>query len=90
MYITIRGQYDNMQGSLDTVNKRRKTLPLFTMSTQEPQWHYRLPWIFREYQQKCQHLLQSSIFGPRIILHHCIGKSCNLLGSSCKPSCVFS
>ena len=21
-----------------------KKLPLFTMSTQEPQWHYRLPW----------------------------------------------
>ena len=46
----IRGQYDNIHCSLEPVNKRRKNLlplwkklPLFTMSTQEPQWHYRLP-----------------------------------------------
>ena len=51
LLVVVRGQYDNMQGSLDTVNKRRKKLlhlwkklPLFTMSTQEPQWQYRLPW----------------------------------------------
>ena len=51
LLVLVRGQYDNMQGSLDNVNKRRKKLlylwkklPLFTMSTQEPQWQYRLPW----------------------------------------------
>ena len=47
----VRGQYDNLQGSPDIVNKKKKKLlhlwkkvPLFTMSTQEPQWQYRLPW----------------------------------------------
>ena len=44
-------QYDNMQGSPDIVKKRWKqllhlwkTLPLFTMSTQEPQWKYWFLW----------------------------------------------
>ena len=40
----VRGQYDNMQGSPDTVNKKRKKVRLFTMVAQEPQWQYRLPW----------------------------------------------
>ena len=46
----VRVQYDNMKGSPDTVNKKRKKLlhlwkkvPLFTMVAQEPQWQYRLP-----------------------------------------------
>ena len=47
----VCGQHDNMHGSPETVNKRRKKLLhlwkkllLFTKSTQVPQWHYRLPW----------------------------------------------
>ena len=47
----VRGQYDNMQGSPETVNKRKKKLlhlwkklPLFSDSTQGPQWNYQLPW----------------------------------------------
>ena len=46
----VRGQYDDMHGSLESVNKRRKKLlhlwemlPLFTMSTQECQSHHQLP-----------------------------------------------
>ena len=51
LLVVVRGQYDNMWGSPKTVNKRRKKLlhlwkklPLFTESTQGPQWHYQLPW----------------------------------------------
>ena len=47
----VRGQYDNMQGSPETVNKRKKKLlhiwkklPLFSESTQGSQWNYQLPW----------------------------------------------
>ena len=47
----VRGQYDNMHGSPETVNKRKKKLlhlwkklPLFSESTQGPQWNYQLPW----------------------------------------------
>ena len=53
LLVVVRGQYDNMQGSLDTVNKRRKKLPLFTMSTQEPQWQYQLPWTLLLNINKC-------------------------------------
>ena len=52
----VRGQYNNMQGSLAIVNKRKKKLlhlwkklPLFTESSQGPQWNYQLPWTFLEY-----------------------------------------
>ena len=51
LLVVVHNQYDNMQGSPEIVNKRRKKLlhlwkklPLFTESTQGPQWHYQLPW----------------------------------------------
>ena len=47
----VHGQYDNMHGSLENVNKRRKKvlqlwrkLPVFVVSEEGPQWNYRLPW----------------------------------------------
>ena len=87
----VHGQYNNMRGSPETVNKRRKKLlylwkklPLFIESTQGPQWHYQLPWTLfwipvnnGRMQQQTPTPLQSLIFGFRVTIDYCTWKIVN-------------